>query len=651
MIFGVFLFISSIEIFFFFFLGIIQKLWFCGHYSRLNSMQIYTFCITLLYFFYTKLKKLYICTNLTNTKSIMKHIIRVLFLTLFSLTTFATVHEVNSGMFFYEPSSLTINIGDTVVWVNDGGTHDVNGNINTITGETFGNPESFSSSATNVVGATIYTHVFDIAGTYKYDCSVGNHALQGMTGTIIVEGSNGTVVDIVVNSDDLNILQSAVLAAELAGTLSGNGPFTVFAPTDAAFDALADGVLDGLLENIDALTAVLYHHVHSGNVLSTDLSDDMQVPTLNEDTLTVSIDGNVVMIDMSTVTVADIVAENGVVHVIDMVLIPETNDQTVMSIIANSPVHTTLNQAIEAAGLVETLSGDGPFTVFAPVDSAFNGLPDGALELILANTDQLTELLFNHVHSGEVYSEDLEDGMMVPTLNNTELEVSIEGMTVMINLSTVIQADQSASNGVVHIIDQILTPEVGQVDSTVWSIIEFSPIHTTLEAAIIAAELDGALSGEGPFTVFAPTDDAFGALPAGTVDALLADIPQLSSILLHHVHPDNALAEDLMNGMEIPTMNDDVLVVNIDGSSVMIDMATVVQADLEADNGVVHFIDMVLIPDTDPTGVESLFKGQDVEYLHTINLLGELVDRNSTDKVLIDIYSNGTSVKRYNLRK
>lgn len=221
----------------------------------------------------------------------------------------------------------------------------------------------------------------------------------------------------------------------------------------------------------------------------------------------------------------------------------------------------------------------------------------------------------------------------------------------MINLSTVIQADQSASNGVVHIIDKVLIPEVGQVDSTVWSIIEFSPIHTTLEAAIIAADLDGALSGEGPFTVFAPTDDAFDALPAGTVDALLADIPQLNSILLHHVHPDNALAEDLMDGMGVPTMNDDVLFVSIDGSSVMIGMANVIQADIEADNGVVHVIDMVLIPDTDPTGVETLFKGQDVEYLHTINLLGELVDRNSTDKILIDIYSNGTSVKRYNLRK
>ena len=445
----------------------------------------------------------------------MKHLLRILFLSLISLTAFATVHQINSGMFFYSPNELTINIGDTVVWINDGGTHDVNGNISSISGESFGNPESFDSPSTSTVGATIYTHVFDIAGTYNYDCSVGNHALQGMTGTIIVEGSNGTVVDIVVNSDDLNTLQTAVIQADLADILSGDGPFTVFAPTDAAFDALPDGVLDQVLANNDVLTAILLHHVHSGNVLSSNLSDEMQVPTLNEDILTVSIDSNIVMIDMSTVTVADIVAENGVVHVIDMVLLPE----------------------------------------------------------------------------------------------------------------------------------------VGEVDSTVWSIIEFSPIHTTLEAAIIAADLDGALSGDGPFTVFAPTDDAFDALPAGTVDALLADIPQLNSILLHHVHPDNALEEDLMDGMGIPTMNDDILFVNIDGSSVMIGMANVIQTDIEADNGVVHIIDMVLIPDTDPTGVETLFEGQDVEYLHTINLLGELVDRNSKEKILVDIYSNGRSIKRYNLRK
>lgn len=444
----------------------------------------------------------------------MKHLLRTLFLSLISLTAFATVHQVNSGMFYYTPSELTINIGDTVVWINDGGTHDVNGNINSITGNSFDNPESFDSPATSTVGATIYTHVFNIEGTYNYDCSVGNHALQGMTGSINVV-NNGTVVDIIVNSENHNTLETAVVEADLAGTLSGDGPFTVFAPSDDAFD----------------------------------------------------------------------------------------------------------------------------------------GLPAGALDLILANTEQLTDLLLNHVHSGNVLSTDLSDGMMVPTLNETELTVSIDGMTVMIDLATVTQADLVASNGVVHVIDKVLLPDFGQEDTTVYSIIKASPIHTTLEAAIDAAELGETLSGDGPFTVFAPTDDAFDALPAGALDDLLADIPLLTEILLHHVHSGNVLSTDLSDGMEVPTLNDDVLVVSIDAGSVMIDMSTVIQADIVANNGVVHVINAVLVADDEPTTINTFLNEKDVEYLYTINLLGELVDRDSKEKILVDIYSNGTSIKRYNLRK
>ena len=117
----------------------------------------------------------------------MKNLLRTLYMSLISLTAFATVHQVNSGMFYYTPSELTINVGDTVVWINDGGTHNVNGNINSITGNSFDNPESFDSPYTSTVGATIYTHVFNIEGTYNYDCSVGTHALQGMVGQINVE--------------------------------------------------------------------------------------------------------------------------------------------------------------------------------------------------------------------------------------------------------------------------------------------------------------------------------------------------------------------------------------------------------------------------------------------------------------------------------
>ena len=613
-------------------------------------MQIYIFCITLKQKVYTNLKKLYICGFLTKQIITMKHLIRSLFLSLISIQVFATIHQVNSGNLYYSPSELTIHVGDTVVWINDGGTHNVNGNISSISGESFNNPENFNSPSTSTVGATIYTHVFNIEGSYNYDCSVGSHALQGMTGSINVV-NNGTVVDIIVNSVDHNTLETAVIQADLAATLSSNGPFTVFAPTDAAFDNLPDGVLENVLADNDVLTAILLHHVHSGNALSSGLSDGMEVSTLNDDILTVSIDGEVVMIDMATVTVVDIIASNGVVHVIDMVLLPATDDQTVMSIIANSPAHTILEEAVLAAELDVTLSGDGPFTVFAPSDDAFDGLPAGTLDLILANTEQLTDLLLNHVHSGNVLSTDLSDGMMVPTLNETELIVSIDGMTVMIDLATVTQADLTASNGVVHIIDKVLLPDFGQEDTTVYSIIKASPIHTTLEAAIDAAELGETLSGDGPFTVFAPTDDAFDALPAGALDELLADIPLLTEILLHHVHSGNVLSTDLSDGMEVPTLNNDVLIVSIDAGSVMIDISTVIQPDIVANNGVVHVINAVLVADDEPTTINTFLNEKDVEYLHTINLLGELVDRNSKEKILVDIYSNGTSIKRYNLRK
>ncbi|MBL6663133.1 MAG: fasciclin domain-containing protein [Flavobacteriales bacterium] len=251
----------------------------------------------------------------------MKHLLRTLLLSLISVTTFATIHQVNAGMFYYTPSELTINVGDTVVWINDGGTHDVNGNISSLTGNSFDNPESFDSPSTSTVGATIYTHVFNIDGTYNYDCSVGNHALQGMVGTIVV--NLGSVVDIIENSENHNTLETAVIQANLAETLSGDGPFTVFAPTDDAFDALPAGALDDLLADNTLLTEILLHHVHSGNVLSTELTDGMEVPTLNDDVLVVSIDAGSVMIDMATVIQADILANNGVVHVINAVLVTE----------------------------------------------------------------------------------------------------------------------------------------------------------------------------------------------------------------------------------------------------------------------------------------------------------------------------------------
>lgn len=133
---------------------------------------------------------------------------------------------------------------------------------------------------------------------------------------------------------------------------------------------------------------------------------------------------------------------------------------------------------------------------------------------------------------------------------------------------------------------------------TVVDIVVNSEDHTTLEAAVLAAGLEGTLSGEGPFTVFAPTDAAFAALPAGTVEALLEDIPALTAILTYHVVGAQALSTDLSDGLEITTVNGKKITVHIDESGVSINgVAMVIAADVMADNGVVHVIDAVLIPD------------------------------------------------------
>ena len=268
-----------------------------------------------------------------------------------------------------------------------------------------------------------------------------------------------TVVDIIVNSEVHETLETAVIEAELAGTLSGEGPFTVFAPTDDAFAALPDGVLDELLENpTGELADILLYHVLGAEVFSSDLSDGQTATTLLGEDIEITIDGDNVFINDAQVIMADIEADNGVVHVIDAVLLPP-EPTTVVDIIVNSEVHETLETAVTEAGLVETLSGEGPFTVFAPTDDAFAALPDGILDALLADpAGDLTEVLLYHVLGAEVFSTDLSDGQMAMTLQGENITVTIDGSNVFINDAQVIMADIEADNGVVHVIDAVLVP-------------------------------------------------------------------------------------------------------------------------------------------------------------------------------------------------
>ena len=446
-----------------------------------------------------------------------------------------------------------------------------------------------------------------------------------------------TVVDIVVGSPDHNTLEAAVIAAELADDLSGAGPFTVFAPTDAAFAALPAGTVDALLADpTGALSSILLYHVLGLQALSTELVDGMIVTTLQGDDIMVTINADGVFINDAQVTVADISATNGVVHVIDAVLLPPVMPtNSIMDIVTNSADHNTLEAALLASGLNETLANPGDFTLFAPTDAAFAALPAGAVDALLNDPfGALVNVLLYHALGGTALSTDLSDGLMVTTLQGQNVTVTINANGVFINDAQVIIADIMADNGVVHVIDAVLLPPAAPTN-TILDIVVNSADHNTLEAAVLAAGLQGALAGPGPLTVFAPTDAAFAALPAGTIETLLADpTGALTQVLLYHAVAGVAMSTNLSDGMMVETLQGQDVTVTINANGVFINDAQVIIADIMADNGVVHVIDAVLVPQEPSiptTVVDIIVNSPDHTTLETAVIAAGLADDLSGD--------------------
>ena len=376
------------------------------------------------------------------------------------------------------------------------------------------------------------------------------------------------------------------------------------------------------------------------------LSNNQIVTTLLGTDVTVTINSNGVFIDNAQVIVADIVADNGVVHVIDAVLLPPPpSTNSVYDIVANSTDHNILEFAIDTCGLTTTLKGAGPFTVFAPTDVAFNALGQATILQLIADLPTLTNILKHHVVGDSVMSGMLSNNQIVTTLLGDDVTVTINtNGDVFIDNAQVIVADIVADNGVVHVIDAVLIPTT-PANNTVYDIIDLSPSHTTLKTAIDACGLDGTLKGAGPFTVFAPTDAAFNALPAGTIAALLNDLPQLTDILKHHVVGANVLSGSLSNNQIVTTLlgTDITVTINSNGD-VFIDNAQVIVADIVADNGVVHVIDAVLLP---ASTLVSEINELNNKYLHSVNILGEKISRDVKNQIVLDIYSNGNIIKRF----
>ena len=292
----------------------------------------------------------------------------------------------------------------------------------------------------------------------------GHHEGGGQTG----QAAGPDIVDVAAQAGSFKTLLAAAQAAGLVDALKGDGPLTVFAPTDEAFAKLGDAKIAELLkpENKAKLASILAYHVVPGKLKAEKVVKASALDTLNGQRVAVKVNDDGAFIDGAKIVSTDIKASIGVIHVIDSVILPSADDIVATAVEAGS--FNTLAAALQAAGLVGALQGDGPFTVFAPTDEAFAALPAGTVESLLQpqNKDKLIAVLTYHVVPGRVFSDAAAKGATVDTLQGQSVTTRSADGKVFVNDAQVIKADVDASNGVIHVVNKVLLPPAASADAS-----------------------------------------------------------------------------------------------------------------------------------------------------------------------------------------
>ena len=469
-----------------------------------------------------------------------------------------------------------------------------------------------SSAVTNgaVVDAVSTTNTLKLTRTADDDIFVN----QAQVNAADLDASNGvvhsidavllpseTVADIAIDNGFTSLVAAVVEARLLPVLTNPYASFTVFAPTNDAFDAAATALgtdINGLLA-LPNLADILTYHVLGSEVMSSMVTNGLivnPVSTTNSLKFTVSEDMTEYFVNQAPINLdlIDITSDNGVVHVIEGVVLPS---ETVVDVALDNGF-TSLATAVVTARLLPALTNPfATFTVFAPSNEAFEAAAT-ALETDingLLALDNLADILTYHVLGSQVMAADITETQIIEPLSMTNtLKVTLNAASeVFVNQAQVTLTDVMADNGVVHVLNGVVLPVETVVD------VAIDNDFTTLTGYVIAADLLPALTN--PFaslTVFAPTNEAFALVPTATIEALESDVALLTDVLLYHVVGSAALSTDLNDGDMLPTLLDGQnLDVTIAGMDVTINESNVTLPNLEVANGVVHVIDAVLVPE------------------------------------------------------
>jgi len=466
----------------------------------------------------------------------------------------------------------------------------------------------------------------------------------------VEETSSNSIVDVAQRTDDLSNLVSLIVVADpsIADVLSSPGNYTVFAPSNLSFQKLfdnfdVDATALGVLDNTTGiLSTILKYHVVQGVYESSDIVDGLEVTTLQgEDVILNFSDDSATGFAVNNIEIlaADVFADNGVVHVINGVLVPielaveeeseaivpESNvtefeepsaevSDTVIDIAIGDPDLTILVDLVVQTNLTEVLSASGSsYTIFAPSNDAFLGVLDDVSDLSILDDETVTALLQYHVVEGLYPGSSITDGLELTTLQGETISFNKTDDGIFVNQASISATDVLASNGVVHIIDDVLFPAAvfqtadessSQINSkaTIVEIASGAPDFSNLVSAILLADesIVKLLSSPGDFTVFAPTNFAFEKV-LDNLDISIDDLVNLdllSQILTYHVVDGSYESSEIVDGLEITTLQGDDITLTLTDDSpsgVAVNGVNVVNADILASNGVIHAIDSVLM--------------------------------------------------------
>lgn len=467
-----------------------------------------------------------------------------------------------------------------------------------------------------------------------------------------------TIVDVAVSAGNFTTLVAALQATGLDATLADtNQKFTVFAPTDEAFALLGQETINGLLADTETLSDILTYHVISGEVAASAAISlaGTKVAMVNGDEVGLSVVDGSLLVNTVTVISTDIVADNGIIHVIDAVLLPpgemmQPTMNIVDTAIANGSF-TTLVAALQATSLDAVLADESAdFTVFAPTDDAFALIDAKTMSTLLANPDVLSRILLQHVVTGAAV-----DAVTAYALNGTSVETaSMAMLPIVINAMTdtltfggasILIKDIYTTNGIIHVIDAVIVGEVEiPAHMSLFEVAVDNGNFTTLVSALETTGLDSVLGNlDNNYTVFAPTDAAFAKLPDGTLESLTTE--QLSDILLYHVLPSKVMSDAAISlaqstDNQADTAGGSAIALSFVDSMLFANGSKVSSADVIATNGVIHVVDTVILPPTsvdmssqtivdvavaDPDNFSTL-----VSALTAVDLVSTLADENAT---------------------